>query len=69
MSHILIVDDEQDFSELVQYRLNDCGYRFRTPPTAPTPWDDPPDLILLDLRLLDLDGLRCAKSSPDTQPP
>jgi DNA-binding response OmpR family regulator len=60
-SRILIVDDELDFSELVQYRLADCGYRFVTVTNSTdalnSAWDKPPDLILLDLLLPDLDGL------------
>jgi DNA-binding response OmpR family regulator len=58
---ILIVDDELDFSELVQYRLSDCGYRFITVTNSTdalnSAWDTGPDLILLDLLLPDLDGL------------
>ena len=58
---ILIVDDELDFSELVQYRLSDCGYRFSIATNSTdalnSAWDNPPDLILLDLLLPDLDGL------------
>ena len=58
---ILIVDDEPDFSELVEYRLSDCGYEFRTATNSTDAlnqaWDSPPDLILLDLLLPDLDGL------------
>jgi len=58
---ILIVDDELDFSELVQYRLSDCGYRFSIATNSTdalnSAWDKPPDLILLDLLLPDLDGL------------
>jgi two-component system, OmpR family, phosphate regulon response regulator PhoB len=58
---ILIVDDELDFSELLQYRLSDCGYRFITVTNSTdalnSAWDTPPDLILLDLLLPDLDGL------------
>lgn len=58
---ILIVDDEPDFSELVEYRLADCGYEFRTATNSTDAlnlaWDSPPDLILLDLLLPDLDGL------------
>jgi len=58
---ILIVDDELDFSELVQYRLADCGYRFslvtNSTDALNSAWDNPPDLILLDLLLPDLDGL------------
>jgi len=58
---ILLVDDELDFSELVQYRLSDCGYQFATATNSTdalnSAWDRPPDLILLDLLLPDLDGL------------
>lgn len=58
---ILIVDDEPDFSELVEYRLADCGYQFQTATNSTDAlnlaWDSPPDLILLDLLLPDLDGL------------
>lgn len=58
---ILIVDDELDFSELVQYRLSDCGYKFiiatNSTDALNSAWDNPPDLILLDLLLPDLDGL------------
>jgi DNA-binding response OmpR family regulator len=60
-SRILIVDDEPDFSELVEYRLADCGYEFQTATNSTEAlnhaWDSPPDLILLDLLLPDLDGL------------
>ena len=59
--NILIVDDELDFSELVQYRLADCDYRFRTATNSTdalnAAWENPPDLILLDLLLPDGDGL------------
>lgn len=58
---ILIVDDELDFAELVQYRLSPCGYHFTTATNSTdalnAAWDHPPDLILLDLLLPDLDGL------------
>jgi len=58
---ILIVDDEPEFSELVQYRLADCDYRFSTATNSTDAlndaWNQPPDLILLDLLLPDLDGL------------
>lgn len=58
---ILIVDDEPDFTELVQYRLADRGYEFQTATNSTDAlnqaWDSPPDLILLDLLLPDLDGL------------
>ncbi len=55
------MDDELDFSELVQYRLADSGYRFlavtNSTDALNAAWDTPPDLILLDLLLPDLDGL------------
>jgi DNA-binding response OmpR family regulator len=58
---ILLVDDELEFSELVQYRLSDCGYHFTIATNSTdalnSAWDRPPDLILLDLLLPDLDGL------------
>lgn len=58
---ILIVDDEPEFSELVEYRLADGGYEFQTATNSTDAlnhaWDSPPDLILLDLLLPDLDGL------------
>lgn len=58
---ILIVDDEPDFSELVQYRLQEEHFDFATATNSTdalnTAWDQPPDLILLDLLLPDLDGL------------
>jgi DNA-binding response OmpR family regulator len=58
---ILIVDDEPEFSELVQYRLGAADYEFRTATNSTDAlneaWEQPPDLILLDLLLPDLDGL------------
>ena len=58
---ILIVDDEPDFTELVQYRLQEEHFDFTTATNSTdalnTAWDRPPDLILLDLLLPDRDGL------------
>ena len=58
---ILIVDDEPDFSELVQYRLAEENYAFSIATNSTdalnAAWNQPPDLILLDLLLPDLDGL------------
>ena len=57
---ILTVDDEPELSELICYQLARCGYEVAT---AANGWDAlteirraPPDLILLDLMLPDLDG-------------
>jgi len=58
---ILIVDDERDFVELVQYRLAGLGCEFIVANdgvqalSQARQWK--PDLILLDILLPDLDGL------------
>jgi DNA-binding response OmpR family regulator len=58
---ILIVDDEPEFSELVQYRLGATDYEYciatNSTDALNEAWEQPPDLILLDLLLPDLDGL------------
>jgi DNA-binding response OmpR family regulator len=55
------VDDEPEFAELLEYRLADCGFEFKTATNSTDAlnlaWENPPDLILLDLLLPDLDGL------------
>lgn len=71
--HILVVDDEEDIIELVKYNLTREGYNI----TCATSGEDalkiagsaPPDLIVLDLMLPDIDGLevtRQLKSNPKT---
>jgi DNA-binding response OmpR family regulator len=58
---ILIVDDEQDFVELVQYRLAGLGAEFIVASDGVQALSQArlfkPDLILLDILLPDLDGL------------
>ena len=58
---ILIVDDEPDFSQLVQYRLKDERYEFESASRGMEGLNkshlSPPDVILLDLLLPDSDGL------------
>lgn len=58
---ILVVDDELDFSELLQFRLQNCGHKllFATNGTQALNQarEHLPDVILLDLLLPDLDGL------------
>jgi len=59
--NILVVDDELDFSELLQYRLQDCGHKFFFATNGTQALNQArqhlPDVILLDLLLPDLDGL------------
>jgi len=62
MDHsILIVDDEQEFVELVQYRLAGlgCGFiaAYNGVQALSLARQLKPDLILLDILLPDLDGL------------
>ena len=58
---ILIVDDELDFVELVQYRLAGLGCEFIVASNGVQALSQArqfkPDLILLDILLPDLDGL------------
>ena len=58
---ILIVDDEHDFVELVQYRLAGLGCEFIVASDGVQGLSQArlfkPDLILLDILLPDLDGL------------
>ena len=58
---ILIVDDERDFIELVQYRLAGLGCEFIEAGNGVQALSQArqfkPDLILLDILLPDLDGL------------
>jgi len=62
---ILIVDDELDFVELVQYRLAGLGCEFIVASNGVQALSQArqfkPDLILLDILLPDLDGLSVCK--------
>ncbi len=58
---ILIVDDEHDFIELLQYKLAGCGYELIVANDGVHALSQArtqkPNLILLDILLPDLDGL------------
>jgi len=71
---ILVVDDEEDLLELVNYNLTKEGYRVSTVSTGEEAIDDArstlPDLVVLDLLLPRVDGLdvcKVLKSDPRTQ--
>ena len=57
---ILLVDDEADIRELMILRLEKAGYRIETVADGQEALDsverDPPDLVLLDLRLPGMRG-------------
>lgn len=63
--NILIVDDEEDVLELVQYNLDKNGYKTETATTGEKALSkakaELPDLIILDLMLPGIDGLDVCK--------
>ncbi len=72
--HILVVDDEEDILELVEYNLSKEGYRVSTVTTGNKAVSGArrlvPDLIVLDLMLPGLDGFQvCSilKNDPATK--
>lgn len=60
MSRILIVEDEQDLAELLEYNLRAEGYETEHAPNGAAALSraraNPPDLVLLDLMLPDIAG-------------
>lgn len=58
---ILVVDDEEDIRTVLGARLEAAGYRVRTASGGLDALDsiraDPPDLVVLDVMLPDIDGL------------
>ncbi len=72
-SSILIVDDDEDQVSLLEYRLQRLGfdtiYARAGNEAVESAKTKHPDLILLDVRLPDIDGLRVCQTitdSPDT---
>ncbi|MEJ2639658.1 MAG: response regulator transcription factor [Desulfosarcinaceae bacterium] len=62
---ILVVDDEDDILELVQYNLSQAGYRVCTATSGEAALrmaaDELPDLVVLDLMLPGIDGLEVTR--------
>ncbi len=63
--HILVVEDERDINELVQYNLDKEGFRTTACYNGEDALDaiknGPPDLIILDLMLPSIDGLEVCR--------
>jgi two-component system phosphate regulon response regulator PhoB len=66
MERVLIVDDDPDIQRLVSYNLSQAGFLVSTAATGlialQAVQKDPPDLIILDLMLPDLDGLEVCRT-------
>src|SRR4029077_15782441 len=65
MERVLIVDDDPDIQKLVSYNLSQAGFRVSTAATGLAALDavqkQPPNLIILDIMLPDLDGLEVCR--------
>ncbi|MDV3350185.1 response regulator [Leptolyngbyaceae cyanobacterium CCMR0082] len=66
MKHILIIDDEDDIRDVAQVALETIGgWRVSTASTGPEGLAqmqaDPPDVVLLDVMMPDMDGIEVFK--------
>src|SRR6185295_3779378 len=65
MERVLIVDDDPDIQHLVSYNLSQAGFDIVTATTGrkalETVQTHPPDLIILDLMLPDVDGVEVCR--------
>ena len=66
MERVLIVDDDPDILRLVSYNLKQAGFDAVTATTGrkalETVQDRPPDLIILDVMLPDVDGMEVCRT-------
>ena len=66
MERVLIVDDDPDIQRLVSYNLTQAGYEVATAETGRKALESvqkhPPDLIILDLMLPDVDGIEVCRT-------
>jgi DNA-binding response OmpR family regulator len=66
MERVLIVDDDPDIQRLVSYNLTQAGFEVSTAATGRKALEavqkQPPDLIILDLMLPDLDGMEVCRT-------
>ena len=66
MERVLIVDDDPDIIKLVTYNLNHAGFHVTSAENGRKAMDtvrkQPPDLIILDLMLPDIDGMEVCRT-------
>jgi DNA-binding response OmpR family regulator len=66
MERVLIVDDDPDIQRLVSYNLTQAGFEVATAETGRKALESvqkhPPDLIILDLMLPDVDGMEVCRT-------
>jgi two-component system phosphate regulon response regulator PhoB len=66
MERVLIVDDDPDIQRLVSYNLTQAGFEVVTAATGRNALEavqkQPPDLIILDLMLPDVDGIEVCRT-------
>ena len=66
MERVLIVDDDPDIQRLVSYNLMQAGFEVTTADTGRMALESvhkqPPDLIILDLMLSDIDGMEVCRA-------
>jgi len=64
--HVLVVEDEEDIQELIDYNLTREGYKISSAFTGEDAVDmarrQPPDLVILDLMLPGMDGFEVCKA-------
>ena len=66
IKHILVVEDDENIREVLEYILNDSGYKVNSTATAQDFFKrieaSDPDLIILDINLPDGDGRELCKA-------
>ena len=66
MSRILVVDDEKNIRKLYESELGREGYEVESVESAEEALErienDPPDLVVLDIRLEGMDGIDCLRT-------
>lgn len=66
MTKLLVVDDEKNIRRLYESELRREGYEVETAESAEEALElienDPPDLVVLDIRLEGMDGIDCLRT-------